>query len=140
MRMLRRAFWLLCFLLLAPGCRAAPGAAQEQALRQEFHNFVYEGRKAPPIRATVLLTHQAEGRKVERVRFETEPGEQVVAAIARPEKGEGRLPAVIVQHYLGGSKDEIIIQALVWQLAGRGFLLNAALPWALAQFGQSEHT
>jgi dienelactone hydrolase len=62
---------------------------------------------------------------VERVAFQSEPGERVVAVVVRSETATGRLPAVIVQHWLGGSKDEFLLQALLWQLATRGYLAVA---------------
>lgn len=118
----------LC-LLPAPGCRAAGieegSAADRAALQRDFRALVFGGRIESKIVPTTILTTTHEGRRVERVRFETEPGERVIAAVARPEKAEGRLPAVIVQHYLGGTKDDLIIQGLVWQLAGKGFLAIA---------------
>jgi dienelactone hydrolase len=119
---------LLLLFGLVCGCHAAtpvPVGSGPEALRRQFRDLVFENRKVSPIRASTILTTTTEGRRVERVRFETEPGQQAVAAIARPEKAEGRLPAVIVQHYLGGSKDELLIQGLMWQLAARGFLAVA---------------
>src|SRR5690349_20395184 len=94
-RVLLLVFGLVC------GCQAAtpvPVGSGPEALRRQFRDLVFESRKVTPIRASTILTTMAEGRRVERVRFETEPGQQAVAAIARPEKAEGRLPAVIVQH------------------------------------------
>jgi dienelactone hydrolase len=125
----RRCVLGLLLLTLAPGCRAetphASGAASPESLRRDFRSLVFEGRTVRPLLPRTVLTHTAEGRRVERVQFETEPGEQAVAAIARPETAAGRLPAVIVQHYLGGTKDDPLIQGLVWQLAGRGYLAIA---------------
>jgi dienelactone hydrolase len=125
----RRYLLALLLLSLTPGCRADSSAAVEarnaDALRREFRAFLFQGRTVSPILAKTILTSKAEDRLVERVQFESEPGERVIAAIARPEKAAGRLPAVIVQHYLGGTKDDPLIQGLVWQLAGRGFLAIA---------------
>src|SRR5438874_1730934 len=120
---------LTLLFALSPGCHAAerdgekPAAAE--TLRRDFRSLVFGGRTMAKIEPKTLLTSTAEGRRVERVQFDSEPGERVIAAVARPAKAEGRLPVVIVQHYLGGSKDELIIQGLVWQLAGRGFLAVA---------------
>lgn len=124
----RRVLPVLLLIALAPGCRAAgcgSSDADRASLRRDFRALVYSGRTVSRIEPATILTSNREGRRVERVRFETEPGERVIAAIARPENAEGRLPAVIVQHYLGGTKDDLIIQGLMWQLAGRGFLAIA---------------
>jgi hypothetical protein len=120
-----RAFILLLLFALAPGCRAAETSGGRSDLRRDFRSLIFKGRTVSKLEPQTLLTTTNEGRKVERVRFEVEPGEKVFAAIARPEKAEGRLPAVIVQHYLGATKDDLLIQGLVWQLAGKGFLAVA---------------
>lgn len=119
-----RLLLVLLLLGLTSGCRADAPAAHA-SLRRDFRALLFQGRTVRPIVARTILTNEAEGRRVERVQFESEPGERVVAAIARPAKESGRLPAVIVQHYLGGAKDDPLIQGLVWQLAGRGFLAVA---------------
>jgi dienelactone hydrolase len=45
--------------------------------------------------------------------------------VIRPESAAGRLPAVLVQHWLGGNKEELAIQVLLWQLATRGYVAVA---------------
>ncbi len=117
MRLLSRIVAIVLLAAQAAGCRASSSsrdAADAATLRRQFHALIFQDRVVRPIVPTTILTNVTEGRRVERVRFESEPGEKVVAAIARPEKAEGRLPAVIVQHYLGGTKDDLIIQGLMW--------------------------
>ena len=62
--------------------------------------------------------------RLERVRFTPETGFDATAAIYRPKLGE-RFPVVIVQHFLGGSKDHLALVPLLNGLANKGFLAVA---------------
>jgi dienelactone hydrolase len=63
--------------------------------------------------------------RVERVRFTPETGHDAVAALYRPKAAQGKLPTVIVQHFLGGTKDHFALTVLMTQLAQKGFLAAA---------------
>jgi fermentation-respiration switch protein FrsA (DUF1100 family) len=113
---------LLCAALLIAGCRTP---SQSASLQQQYRAAFLDGRTAAPLKPEVLQTDVRDGKRIERIAFQSEPGERVVAVVIRPEKGEGRLPAVLVQHWLGGNKDEFAVQVLLWQLATRGYLAAA---------------
>jgi predicted alpha/beta-fold hydrolase len=106
----------------ATGCRAAE---PESRLQAEYYRFLTAGRARGALKPETISQDTREGKRVERVAFTSEAGERVVAAVVRPETASGRLPAVIVQHWLGGSKEEFAIQALLWQFATRGYLAVA---------------
>jgi fermentation-respiration switch protein FrsA (DUF1100 family) len=116
---LRAAFWLV---LVAVGCRAPAVSA---SLAAEYRSAIVGGRKPVALKPQILSQETRDGKRIERVAFETEPGERVVAEVIRPESAEGRLPAVLVQHWLGGSKEDLPIQVLLWQFATRGYVAVA---------------
>jgi Acetyl xylan esterase (AXE1) len=106
-------------VIAATGCRAA---APSGSLPEEFRRVFTAGRTRTALKPETLKRESREGKVVERVAFESEPGERVVAVVMRPEVAAGRLPAVIVQHWLGGSKDAPMLQSLLWMFATRGYL------------------
>jgi fermentation-respiration switch protein FrsA (DUF1100 family) len=112
---------ILCLLTPATGCHAA----EAPSLQQEFRAFILENRKPAELAPEVLESNVREGKRVERVAFHTEAGERAIAVVIRPEPATGRLPAVVVQHWLGGNKDEFLLQTLLWQFASRGYLAIA---------------
>jgi dienelactone hydrolase len=58
------------------------------------------------------------------VKFTPEAGQDAVVAIYRP-KEPGKYPTVIVQHFLGGTKDHIALIPLLNALATKGFTVAA---------------
>ncbi|HEU4754221.1 MAG TPA: hypothetical protein VFU47_14015, partial [Armatimonadota bacterium] len=127
--MMRNRFAPLTLVLLALtafvslGCRADEPASGP-SLRDQFRQLVTAGRTACPLKPQPVSQMDAGSVKVERVRFTPEAGYDAVALIYRP-KAEGKYPAVIIQHFLGGSKDHILFAPLMNGLAQRGFLVAA---------------
>jgi dienelactone hydrolase len=116
--------YLLLFALtalLSVGCRAQAPAA---SLRDEFRRLVMADRKPGPLAPEAISLKEAGAVVIERVRFTPEEGESAVALIYRP-KAEGKHPAVIVQHFLGGSKDYELLAFLYGNLASKGYLVAA---------------
>jgi dienelactone hydrolase len=114
-------------MVAAAGCRAAESDGR---LRDAFRKELTAGRQRVELKPETLKREAREGKMIERVAFWSEKGERVVAVVIRPEEathtaGGKRLPAVLVQHWLGGSKEEFALQALTWQFATRGFLAVA---------------
>lgn len=105
------------------GCRAqAPGAAVPA--KEQFRQLVMAERK--PLQANPKLVSQMETGtlKIERVRFAIEEGQEAVALVYRP-KAEAKYPTVVVQHYLGGSKDDILLGFAMAGMANKGYLVAA---------------
>jgi dienelactone hydrolase len=110
----------LCAALIA-----ACAPSRSASLSEEYRRALFNGRKPVVLKPEVLRQETRDGKRIERVAFETEPGERVVAVVIRPESAEGRLPAVLVQHWLGGTKEDLAIQVLLWQFATRGYVAVA---------------
>lgn len=114
--------WMVALALTsAGGCRATAATS----LAQEWRAFILENRKPAEMAPKVLESSVRDGKRVERVSFETEVGEKAIAVVVRPDAGSERLPAIILQHWLGGTKDDFILQSILWQFAGRGYLAIA---------------
>ena len=105
----------------AVGCRAETRAP---SVREEFRRLLTTGRAAAPLNPQPLSKNEVGNNRVERVRFTPEAGQDAIALIYRP-KAEGRYPTVIVQHFLGGTKDSFYIAPLLNRLAERGYLAVA---------------
>ena len=117
------AFVVAIFAALATGCRAqVPGTAP--SLREEFRRLVIGDRKPGPLNPKPSPPTDVGKIQVERVRFTPEEGHDAVALVYRP-KASGKYPAVVVQHFLGGSKDHFGLALLMPQLAQRGFVVAA---------------
>jgi dienelactone hydrolase len=94
------------------------------AVREDFRKLVTAGRKTVDLNPR-LISRSAVGTVItERVKFNTEEGQEAVALIFRP-KEEAKYPAVIAQHFLGGSKDHLLFAAMLNGLAQRGYLAVA---------------
>ncbi|MGV3722698.1 MAG: alpha/beta hydrolase family protein [Actinomycetota bacterium] len=105
----------------------APGPAVTQPAvgsREEFRKLIFDGRKPCELNPKLVSASDVGTIRRETVRFTPEPGHDAVAAIYRP-KAEGRYPTVIVQHFLGGSKDHIGLTPIFFSLAQKGFLVAA---------------
>ncbi len=106
--------------LLALGCRAQGVAALRDDLRKTLI-----GSHATAILNAQKTSEMTVGEVIqERVRFTSEPGQDVFVLVHRP-KAEGRYPAVIVQHFLGGTKDYPAFSFLYQTMAQRGFVVVA---------------
>jgi dienelactone hydrolase len=116
------AIFAVWAVVAVTGCGVS---ASSGSLQEEYRRVFTAGRARVALKPESLKREAREGKVIERVAFQSEPGERVVAAVVRPETATGRLPAVIVQHWLGSSKDEFVIQALLWQFATRGYLAVA---------------
>lgn len=99
-------------------------SAQQPSLRDEFRKLVIGGREPADLNPQQVTKNDVGQTIVERVRFTPEAGHDAVAVIYRPKEG-GPFPAVIAQHFLGGSKDHILFAALLNGLAQRGLLAIA---------------
>lgn len=111
----------------AVGCRAQTPAAPAQAgisTRDEFRKLVLADRKSVPLNPTSLSTSDVGMVRMERVRFTPEEGQDATVVIYRP-KAEAKYPTIILQHFLGGSKDHPVIGMIANNLASKGFLVAA---------------
>lgn len=118
----RRGACLLAFsLLFVPQLQAAERKETPDA---GFRRMVLEGRPQTPLKPEQLSEKKIGQMIVERVRLQMEPGEDAIALIYRPPQA-GKHPAVVVQHFLGGSKDHFLFGPLMAGLAQRGYLVAA---------------
>lgn len=115
---------LLTCVALAYGCRAQ-GVTSAPSLRDEFRKQVVAGRIAGPLNPVSLGTSDVGKVQAERVRFTPEEGQDAIAVLNKPKGAQGRLPVVIVQHFLGATKDHLALTVLLNQLAQQGFLAAA---------------
>lgn len=124
-----RALAVTFSLLLAAavGCQAqtpavlSPAAA---ATRDDFRKLVLADRKGGPLNPTSLSVMESGTSRIERVRFTPEEGQDATVVIYRP-KAEGKYPTVVLQHFLGGSKDHLAIGIVANTLVQKGFLVAA---------------
>lgn len=116
--------WLIAALSLglvtALGCRAQAPASP----RDDFRKLILSDRQAAPLNPQLTAQSEVGTVRVERVKFTAETGFDAVALINRP-KAEGKYPVVVVQHFLGGSKDHPLFGPLLMNLAQRGYLVAA---------------
>lgn len=108
--------------LVALGCRAE---APQLSLREEFRRAVVAGRGEMALAPRSLGTMPVGRVAIERVRFTPEPGQDAVAVLYRPREAPGKLPVVVVQHFLGATKDHPALIVLLHRLADQGFLAAA---------------
>lgn len=109
------------------GCQAqAPAVLSPAAAttRDDFRKLVMADRKSVPLNATSLSSSDVGMVRVERVRFTPEEGQDATVVIYRP-KAEAKYPAIVLQHFLGGSKDHPVIGMIANNLAQKGFLVAA---------------
>lgn len=117
------AFFVLTAALLgAAACRSQ--AEMPASVRDEFRKLVQTGRKLVDLNPRLISRSNVGTVVTERVKFTTEEGQDAVALIFRP-KEDAKYPAVIAQHFLGGSKDHLLFAAMLNGLAQRGFLAVA---------------
>ncbi|MCC2668720.1 MAG: hypothetical protein K0Q72_1191 [Armatimonadetes bacterium] len=102
--------------------QAAPAAAATS--REEFRRLVMADKKPGDLKPELISGNDVGNIHIDRVRFSPEAGEEAIAAIYRP-KAEGKYPTIIVQHFLGGSKDHFLLLTLMNNLAQRGYVVAA---------------
>jgi len=124
-----RAIAVTFSLLLAGtvGCHAqAPAVLSPSvaATREDFRKLVVADRKSVPLNATSVSASDVGMVRVERVKFTPEAGQEATVVLYRP-KAEAKYPTVILQHFLGGSKDHPVIGMIANSLANKGFLVAA---------------
>src|SRR5947209_13342992 len=113
---------LLCLgliLLAAGGCRASQN--QTASLRDDYRRFLFEGRRLVPLNPTSLGERKVGKLLEERVRITTEAGEDAVVLVTRLSR-EKRRPTILLQHFLGGRKDDETMSLLSSLLASEGYL------------------
>lgn len=114
---------LVIVALVAPwstGCHAQAPATP----RDEFRKLVINGRAPAPLSPQSVSQAEVGTNRVEKVKFTPEEGYPAVALIYRP-KEAAKYPVVIVQHFLGGTKDHPAMVGVLGQLAQKGFLAVA---------------
>jgi dienelactone hydrolase len=104
------------------GCRAQE--PEKLSLREQFRRDLMTDRRPAPLNPQRVSEAPLGELLQEKVRITTETGQDAVVLIHRP-KAEGKYPTVIVQHFLGGSKDHVGLAVLYSTLANRGFLVAA---------------
>ena len=128
--MIYKRFAALALFLLAPAVLRAedpkPAYPPPVEVRAAFHKLL--DRPAVPLDVKVEETKTADGFTTEHLSFASEKHadgkvERVPALVVRPEKADKKLPAVIVLHGTGGSKEGL--RGWLNDLAKRGFLAIA---------------
>lgn len=114
------ALTLTLCALCAVGCRAQA----QPSLKDDFRRLIMQDRKASELQPQPISETDVGNTRVERIRFTPEQGHSAVVLINRP-KAEGKHPTIIVQHYLGASKDHPLLLPLYNGLAQKGFLVAA---------------
>jgi dienelactone hydrolase len=127
-RLTFRAIALALTLLggAALGCRAQVAATPAAAVstRDEFRRLVMGNRKTGDLNVQPVSASDLGKVHIERVRFTPEEGQSAVAVIYRP-KEDGKYPAIVFQHFLGGSKDHLLMIPLMNSLAQKGYVVAA---------------
>lgn len=124
MRVTALAATTLAVFAGAYSCRGQEQAQPAPSPREEFRKLVTAGRKPAELKPTVVSKTTLGTVISERVRFTVEEGQEAVALVFRP-KEDGKYPAVIAQHFLGGTKDHLLFAAMLNGLAQRGFVAVA---------------
>lgn len=113
------ATWILA---LAVGCHLPRPAGAD--LRADLREFIYEDRQVVDLNPRLIRRGRVLGTTSARVRITTEQGQEAVVVVITP-RGRRRRPAALVQHYLGGSKDDPLIRGLMAGFVSRGFVAAA---------------
>ncbi len=118
--MCSRSPWLILALgaLLVAGCGPAPDS---QEATDERMAAEHEGDT--PVPSPAAGVEPAASVEASEVVYADLGGQEVTGYLARPEGGEGELPAVIVIHEWWGLNDNI--RSMARQLAGEGYLALA---------------
>ncbi len=103
---------------------SAAAATAQTTLKSELQKLIRQDRTPCDLKPMTLAESAIGNNTLQRVRLTPEAGNDAVAVIYRPKVGE-KLPVVIVQHWLGGSKDHIGLLPVLNGLATKGFLAVA---------------
>jgi dienelactone hydrolase len=102
----------------------ADAAAAQATLKTDLQKLIRQDRSPCELKPMTLSESAIGNNTTQRVRFTPEVGNDAVAVIYRPKAGE-KFPVVIVQHWLGGSKDNLALLPVLNSLATKGFLVAA---------------
>ncbi|MBW3624053.1 MAG: prolyl oligopeptidase family serine peptidase [Armatimonadetes bacterium] len=92
----------------------------------QFREFVMSGRRIGDLSPQILSDQTSAGLRIRRIAFVPEDGERAVAVMMSPARPESsRLPVVILQHWLGGTKDAYPLVRVQETLANTGCIVVA---------------
>jgi dienelactone hydrolase len=103
---------------------AAEKAAAQATLKADLQKLIRQDRTPCELKPMTLSESAVGNNTTQRIRFTPEVGNDAVAVVYRPKAGE-KFPVVIVQHWLGGSKDNLALLPVLNSLATKGFLVIA---------------
>jgi dienelactone hydrolase len=108
------------------GCRAKPPTV-EKPVEQRFRDFLFFGRPLGHLAPQLLSDQTKDGLRIERIAFEPEAGERAVAVVmsAPPDPRIPQRPVIVLQHWLGGTKDALPLVRAQQALAQSGYLAVA---------------
>jgi hypothetical protein len=112
--------WLLA--IAAPGCQGPLAASPP--LRDEYRRFLFAGREVGKLDAAVVERTQLGKNRVEKIRITTEAGQEAFVRVLRP-LPDRKYPVILLQHFLGGTKDDVTMSFLLNAFAARGYLAAA---------------
>lgn len=116
---------LTCFCLLASsGAGCQQPLAAPPPLREEYRRFLFAGRDVGKLDAAIVERATLGKNRAEKVRITTEKGEEAFVRVLRP-LPDRKYPVVLLQHFLGGNKDDVTISFLLNAFAARGYLAAA---------------
>jgi dienelactone hydrolase len=121
-------------LLRADAAGAGPRPARRRAASDGFGRrraaaggpraiILWQRWSGVPLQATVRSREERDGLVRERLTYVSAPGQGVPTLVIRPSGAAGRLPAVVLLHGLGGSKEGM--RSWMEELARRGYLTLA---------------
>jgi dienelactone hydrolase len=116
---------LLPVLLMITGCRP-PSAPRALTPDERFRRFLASGRTLGPLSPETLSDTTSGGLRVRRIAFAPEAGERAVAVLMSPARPAApKLPVIVLQHWLGGTKDSAPLVRVQETLANTGALVVA---------------
>ena len=121
-------FLLSLAALMISGCRtpSAPASAAPKTPDAQFREFVLSGREVGPLSPSTLGDRTLSGLRVRRIAFEPETWERAVAVLMSTIHPTARkLTVVIMQHWLGGTKDSYPLVRVQQILANAGCIAVA---------------
>jgi dienelactone hydrolase len=111
--------WLLCVTALA-----LVGSPARASLREDYRQFIFQNRTLTNRNPRLEKRSNLGVALVERVRITTEAGQDAVVLIVRPRR-QKPYPTALVQHFVGGSKDDALVLGLLSGFVARGYLAAA---------------
>jgi dienelactone hydrolase len=109
------------------GCRTATPSADEKPVEQRFRDFLFAGRHLGNLSPQVLSVKTVGDLRIERVAFQPEEGERAVAVVMSPppDPRVPKRPVLILQHWLGGTKDAVPLVRVQEGLTESGYIAVA---------------